>query len=259
MRRSTPPTGLLVLLLGLGACRSNGIDGEYFGRTTPPTANRVTFEHLAEPETLDPTLATLTQEWTTIAALFEGLVISHPLTLEPIAGIATHYETNADNTQFTFYLRGHPTPRGVALPDTNSLPDDFRRGHQAPPQSLAAKWSDGQPVTASDFVFSWRRLLDPSTASPNLDYARWINAVRALDDFTFQVDLQSPTPYLLKMLWQPFFSPLREDRVEPGWATRKQFISDGPFMIQEWRPYEKIVTVKNPNYYEAASVALDEL
>src|SRR5689334_4476146 len=97
MRSGRLPIALLVFLLSLGACRSNAIEEEYFGRTSPPRSNRLTFEHLAEPETLDPTLATLTQEWTTIAALFEGLVISHPLTLEPVAGMATHYETNADS------------------------------------------------------------------------------------------------------------------------------------------------------------------
>src|SRR5207249_2955262 len=56
-----------------------------------------------------------------------------------------------------------------------------------------------------------------------------------------------------------FFAPLREDMVRPGWATRRQFVSNGPFMIREWRPYEQIVVVKNPYYYEAGLVALDEL
>jgi len=252
-------TALIILLLELSACRSNKIEEEYFGRTSPPRSNRLTYEHLAEPETLDPTLAILTQEWTTIGALFEGLVTSHPLTLEPMAGMATHYQVNADSTQFTFFLRGHPHPLGTPLPDSDSLPEEFRHGHIAASPATPSKWSDGRVVTARDFVFSWKRLLNPATASPNLAYAKAIKDVRALDDFTLQVDLHSPTPFLLKILWQPFFSPLRPDLVGPGWATRQKFVSNGPFKIREWKPYEKIVVDKNPYYYDAGHTDLDEL
>ena len=249
----------ILFALALSACRSSAADERYFGKTVPPADNRLTYEHVAEPETLDPTLATLTQEWTTIGALFEGLVASHPETLEPIAGIATHYEVNADSTQYTFFLRGHASPRGTRLPDTNSLPDEFRHGHKAAPAIKAAQWSDGRVLMARDFAFAWKRLLDPATASPNVAYAKAVKDVRALDEFTFQVDLNSPTPFFLKILWQPFFGPLREDVVTPGWAARKQFVSNGPFRIREWKPYEKIVVEKNPFYYEADLVGLDEL
>ena len=190
----------ILLALVLSACRSTSADDRYFGKTAPPADNRLTYEHVAEPETLDPTLATLTQEWTTLGALFEGLVASHPETLEPIAGIATHYEVNADSTQYTFFLRGHALPRGTRLPDTNSLPDEFRHGHKAASAIKAAQWSDGRVLTARDFVFAWKRLLDPATASPNIAYAKAVKDVRAIDEFTFQVDLHSPTPFFLKIL-----------------------------------------------------------
>jgi oligopeptide transport system substrate-binding protein len=250
--------GLIISILVLAACRSHRTDEEYFGRVSPPSERRLRFEHVAEPESLDPTLATLTQDWTTIGALFEGLVTTNPLTFEPMAGIATHYEANADSTQFTFFLRGNRSPRGIPLPNTDSLPDEFRHGEDAAPSTLSARWSDGRAVTAYDFVFSWKRLLDPETASPNTIYVRAFQDMRALDDFTFQVDLKFSTPYLLKILWQPFLAPLRADGVSPGWDRRK-FISNGPFAMGEWKPYEKIHLIKNPHYYEANIVALDEL
>jgi oligopeptide transport system substrate-binding protein len=81
----------------------------YFGRTDPPSEQRLVFLNGAEPESLDPGMHPGGREMPIINALFEGLTKMHPETLEPLAGLATHYEKNPDRTRFTFYLRGHPS------------------------------------------------------------------------------------------------------------------------------------------------------
>jgi len=279
-------TLLCLTLIGFTGCAA---DSEYFGTTDPPPIQRVVYENHGEPETLDPTLSILTSEWTTIGSMFEGLVTNHPVNLKPMAGIATHYEVNDNSTQFTFYLRGHPNPRGISLPTTNdlriefdegNLEEDYSRGVPAPPANIPAHWSDGRIVTAEDFVFSWRRLMDPKTASANAIYAYYIAngeainkgqkkveelGVRALDDFTFQVDLRSPTPFFLKTLWQPFYVPLPRHLIQsraPGdstWTRAGTIVSNGPFVLENWKPYEKVVMRKNDRYYEKDLVSLAEL
>ena len=115
--------------------------GQYFGKTTPPDRQRLVYQNAAEPETIDPAKSTGVPESHIQDALFEGLTKYHPKTLDPMAALATHYETNADNSQFTFYLRGHASPRGIKLPNTDTLreeyeagklEEDFSRGRAAP-------------------------------------------------------------------------------------------------------------------------------
>ena len=149
--------------------------------------------------------------------------------MEPMAGIATHHETSPDGLRLTLFLRGQSHPRGSAFPNTDTLrdeylngklADDFSRGRSAAPDHLPVYWSDGTPVTAHDVVYSWRRVLDPATAAPYayllyyIQNAQAVNVgrmapdklgLRALDDFTLQVDLRAPTPFFLRMLsWQTF-------------------------------------------------------
>src|SRR6476659_9101829 len=132
----------------------------------------------------------------------------------PMAALATHYEANADFTQFRFYLRGHPAPRGVRLPRSADLPHKFLRDRRPSPDSVRPFWSDGNPITAYDFVYSWRRFVNPQTAAPwafQLMILRNAHevlsgkrppaelGVSALDEFTFVVDLRSSTPYFLEL------------------------------------------------------------
>ncbi len=320
-------------LIIISACTSSG---SYFGRTTPPDGQRLIFENAAEPETLDPQKSTGVPESHVIDALFEGLTKYHPKTLEPMAALATHYETNADNTQFTFYLRGHPAPRGIKLPNTDTLreeyaagklKEDFSRGIAAPPDNVPARWSDGRIITAYDFVYSWRRVVDPATAADYASLLYYVKnaeeinsgklrfrdpatgrfrvdpetgeeitatekeiekdeklsalaakselvkftpedlAVRALDDFTFQIDMRAPTAFFVKMQSHHIFFPVprqaieaaRANGLESAWTQPANIVTSGAFTMKEWRPYDKIVLVKNPNYYEADLVALDEI
>jgi ABC-type oligopeptide transport system substrate-binding subunit len=198
---------------------------------------------------------------------------------------------NADNTQFTFYLRGHSAPRGIALPNTDTLrkayetgeiDEDFARGHSAPPDDIPARWSDGRVITAHDFVYSWRRVVDPATAADYASLLYYIKnaeeinsgkarpedlAVRALDDFTFQVDMRAPTAFFVNMQSHHVFYPVPRQAieaaiargVESSWTQPQHIVVSGAFTMKEWRPYDKILLVKNPNYYEADLVALQQI
>ena len=237
----------------------------YFGRTTPPRRQRLVMAIGAGPGTLDPGPSWDIWEPYPIRALFEGLTAYHPRTLEPIAALATHYETDTDFTRYSFYLRGHRNPRG--LPLAGGPP-----GRAVGP----ARWSDGKAITADDFVYSWRRVVDPAHAFPtailfypirnaqaiNLGKARPdVLGVRSLEDFKFQVDLREPVPYFLQMVASNQFFPVPRQAIElagSSWTTPTHMVSSGAFRLSRWRDNE-IVLVKNPSYYDAESVLLQEL
>src|SRR5581483_1506759 len=152
---------LLATPLALAACAKAS---EYFGTTQPPTGQQLTYLIGGEPETLDPARTPGGFCEFIIPALFEGLTGYHPQTLEPMAALAKHYRVSSDELQYTFFLRGHPAPRGIRLPNTDtlrveflnaSLSQDFSRGKYAPPDSVPARWSDGSIISAHDFVYSW--------------------------------------------------------------------------------------------------------
>ena len=150
-----------------------------------------------------------------------------------MAALATHYEVNGDRTQFTFYLRGHTRPHGMKFPNTETLRmeyeagllrEDFSRGYRTPSDRIPARWSDGTTITAEDFIYSWRRVVDPATATPLggfylhcIKNGRDINAgkldpkflgIRALDDFALQVDLRLPGPFFLELTSHRIFAPV---------------------------------------------------
>ena len=252
--------------LALAGCRLSR--GKYFGNTALPSSRRIVFEMGSEPGTLDPGKSVLDAEINVQPALFEGLTSVHPVTAEPIAGLATHFEAANDYTRFTFYLRGHSAPRGVRLPNTGDLPGEFARGRPAPSDGIAATWSDGRTITAEDFVYSWRRVKDPATASPVASvYFAGIRDARARDEFTLDVDLAEANPIFLKFLWMPSFAPVPRHSIdaakvagrEASWIEPGRLISSGPFILREWSPKNKIVLRKNPRYFEQSAVAVDEL
>src|SRR6476659_6140596 len=122
--------------LALASCASGS---DYFGKADTPHAQRLVFQLGAEPDTLDPALSQAGSEEFIIPSLFEGLLTLHPTTNEPQAALATHYQSDPAQTEL---LEG------------------------GPPRSAPARWSDGRVITAHDFVYSWRRVVDPKTAAP---------------------------------------------------------------------------------------------
>jgi oligopeptide transport system substrate-binding protein len=240
---------------------------------------------------MDPAKYEEESELFILPCLFEGLITYHPQTAEPTAGLATHYEIDEDGLRFTFYLHGHPNPRGVRLPNTDSLRsqyragqlnEDFSRGRIAPPDRIPARWSDGQTITAYDFVNSWRRVIDPVTAAPLAYLLYYVRhgreiyrgkrapedlGVRTPDAFTFQVDLETPTPFFLALVGNPALAATPRRAIEAAkrrgseaeWTLPSNIVTSGPFVLRDWRSNERVVLIKNPLYYEADLVALEEI
>ena len=124
----------------------------YFGKTVPPNENVMRYVSGPEPESLDPQIGTVQVEQRIYLALYEGLVEYDPQTLEPIPAIAERWESNADSTEFTFYLRKN------------------------------AEWSNGEPITAHDFVYTMRRGLSPELASRGAGQAFYIANAKAFNE-----------------------------------------------------------------------------
>ncbi|WP_193142312.1 MULTISPECIES: peptide ABC transporter substrate-binding protein [unclassified Meridianimarinicoccus] len=195
-----------------------------------------------DPETLDQHKTSTTVEAHIMRDLYEGLVI-YDNKAKVVPGVAESWEVNEDGTVYTFKLRND------------------------------AKWSNGDPVTAGDFVFSLNRIMDPATGAKyaNILYpiagAEAINkgeggelGVKALDDHTLEITLAQATPYFLELLTHQTGLPLHPGTVE---AHGKDFVqpgimvSNGAFTLESFTPNDKIVLTKNPNFHDAANVALE--
>ena len=199
----------------------------------------------SEVQTLDPGKANLVDEASVISDLMMGLTTDSP-DARPIPGAATSWEVSPDGLVWTFHLRD-------------------------------AKWSDGVPVTADDFVYGLRRTLDPKTASiySYLLYVirggQAVNegkaalaslGVRALGPRTLEMTLEHPAPYLPELLKHQSFYPVPKHVVErygDGWVQPGRYVSNGPFKLVAWRLGDRITTVKNPYFWDAKNVCLDQV
>ncbi len=239
------------LALAGGAALAAGGGYWAFRRPTGPISRRITETgtfhrgNVAEPHTLDPALSSGVQEFEIISDLLVGLM-THDPDGRPIPGMAVRWQTAPDGLTWTFFLR-------------------------------EAQWSDGTPVSADDFVFAWRRTLDPATAS---SYAYFLyllkNGVgvnsgklpsaalgaRALDARTLELRLEHPAPYLLEMLAHTSMMPVPRHVVEANgnsWARPGTYVGNGPFLLKSWVPNDNITVEKNPRFYDAANVALERV
>ncbi|CDG21304.1 oligopeptide transport protein (ABC superfamily, peri_bind) [Xenorhabdus poinarii G6] len=197
----------------------------------------ITVNNGVEVTSLDPHKVEGSPETIIIRNLLEGLVTTGP-NGETRPGVAERWE-NEDDKVWTFYLR-----------------DD-------------AKWSDGQPVTAQDFVYSWRRLADPKTGSPYTSYLHYAYiqhaddilkgkkspeqlGVEALDDHRFRVTLSQPVPYLVDMLSHTAMKPVRQDVIEKWgnkWTLPEHYIGNGAYLLKDWVVNERIVLTRNSRYW----------
>ena len=214
---------------------------------TPSTAERVLrVSQRNEPVSLDPATTTLPDEYGILRALLEGLLVPGPDGSAPRPGVAEGFEVSADGLVYTFRLRNE------------------------------ARWSDGQPVTAGDFVAAYRRLLSAETASPKATIffgvrnaraftsgrERDFNAVgfRAADPRTLIVTLESPNPRFPHVVASGPWLPVRADlatRHGRRWTEPGNFVGNGPFTLEEWRPDQHIAVRRNPHWHGATTVALD--
>jgi len=203
---------------------------------------------------LDPQLSTVGNDYAALHALFEGLVTEDPVDLHPVPGVAERWEISTDGLRYTFFLRA------------------------------TARWSNGEPVTAGDFVASFKRILTPSLgaeysylffiieqAEPFYkgklsDFAQV--GVTALDAHTLQIKLEHPAPAFLSMLTLAPFMPVplkvieklgaSADRANP-WAKPGNLVGNGAFTLKEWRLNQQMILIKSPGYWDAATVRLKEI
>jgi oligopeptide transport system substrate-binding protein len=248
-----------VLALGAAGCGGDDDEAEPGGGDTgqteggQPAAEQVLqFGWGAEPPSLDPGLATDTTSANVIFNLMDPLVKLNPDTLEAEPNLAESWEV--DGTKVTFTL------------------------------SQEGKWTNGDPVTANDFVYSWKRTLDPALAA---DYAYQLYgikgaaeyngceggpaqcqkladavAVRAVDDYTLEVDLTSAQPWFIQQASHHSFLPVHQATVEEfgaKWTDPANIVTNGAFMLESWEHEATITLVKNPDWRGAADVSLERI
>lgn len=260
MKRQRLPSGgvktrwsarLAFLLVGLavagcGRSEHRAADGRrYFGNTTPPAKNVLRYNNGAEPELVDPGLSVGQPDGNICRMLWEGLTVTHPSTLEPLPGVAERWEVSADGLTYTFHLR-------------------------------RTRWTDGTPVTAADFVYSWQRVLTPATTARYASQLYYLKngeafnkgritdpdqvGVTARDDSTLVVTLEHPTPYFIDLVSFYTFMPVPRGAIEKHgdrWSRPGNIVGNGPFLLAEWKPASFFRMEKNPDYWDAANVKLD--
>lgn len=201
----------------------------------------------SEPKTIDPTLNSAVDGSIYIQHTFEGLA-TRDRNNKIVSGVAYKWDISEDGLTYTFYIR-----------------DD-------------ARWSDGKNITANDFVYAWRRTVDPNTACEyayqfeSIVNAMDINSgkkpvkdlgVLAIDEKTFEVKLNAPTSYFLELVAFPCFYPVREDIIEENgdnWTLLPEtYIGNGPFILKERRIDDRLIMVKNTNYWNAKNITPEKL
>ena len=314
-------TAFAIALLA-GGCASN-VTERYYGKTEAPKENVLRYISGSEPESLDPAIPTGQPEARVLMALYDGLVEYHPKTLEAIPAIAESWEVSSDGTEYLFHLRRD------------------------------AKFSNGDPITANDFVYTFRRALSPELAAQsatlayylkyaeaynagrvfvrdsngrfvltsdlgdgapvaepvvddfggNSEFHRFIDAperltvpgdeagraklveknpklktilegkefvpvraedigVEATDDYTFRIKLIQPAPFFIGLLAHQFFRVVHRSTIEKygiDWVKTENIVTSGAFKLKEHRPYDRIIVVRDPQYWDRAAVKLDRI
>jgi len=256
---------LLPLVMILPAAAGDdpaGAAGAWKKRHEPPddywkeAKQELIFNNGSEPETLDPAIMTGVPEHTLALALYEGLVSHDPETLEPRPGVAESWEIGEEGTLYTFRIRAN------------------------------AKWSNGDPVTAGDFVWSWYRALTQplcdyaylfyyiagaedfrkafaeAGVAPSLEEFRKQVGVSAPDARTLQVKLRTPTAYFLDLCAFETYMPVHRATAEKhgdAWPRPANWVGNGPFRLVEWNPRQHIIMAPNPHYWDASFVKLRKI
>ena len=328
-------------VLGGIACRVVATTGDFYGSTVPPKRNILRYVNGDEPESLDPPVSSGQPEARIYMALFEGLVEYDPKSLNAIPALAESWTANNDSSEFVFHLRHN------------------------------ARWSNGEPITAHDFVYSIRRGLSPELASKNAYLAYYITyaepyneklvfvrdpktqqymlekdlaesdqaavalsqkplnaaepeygksgeeqssaadtafhhfmhsplrltvpgdeaarnkltaknpklkalleekefvpvtaadvGVEAVDDYTVRISLSQPAAYFLGLIAHQLFRVAPQKVIEKygdKWTDPAHIVTCGPFKVKAWRPYNELVVERDPMYWDAANVGLDEI
>lgn len=235
LKKSLSFAMILTLAVGLFAgCGQKAADNAGGDQAAADASKKVLVWNIgASPKTIDPGLNAAADGGHVINNMFEGLLREINGKYEP--AMAESYTISDDLLTYTFKLRD-------------------------------AKWSDGKPVTAKDFEYAWKRVIDPATAS---EYA-WIfeeanvGSFKAVDDKTFEVKLKSPTEYFLGLTAFYTFFPVREDAIAKGkdgaWAfDPTASIVNGPYKLESYTQGDKLIIVKNDQYWKADEVKIGKI
>lgn len=203
--------------------------------------------NLSEPTDLDPHTSVTYTDQNVILALFEGLTALDEKTSRAVPAVAERWDVSPDGLTYTFHLRAE------------------------------ARWSNGDPVTAHDFTYSFERLLSPKLAA-EYSYMLWplrhaaafnrgeitsfaeVGAT-AVDARTLRLTLERPTPYLLALAANPAWFPVHRATIEKfggrdqrgtAWTREGNLVGNGAFTLTEWSPNARIVVTRNPTYWGAA-------
>ena len=249
MRSALAALVLLSALLGFTGCT----------RRETPAAEGIRTKTLLvgnqnEPATLDPNVMDAATDMNVAVALFEGLTAYDEKTGRPVPGVAERWDISPDGLVYTFHLRP------------------------------AAKWSNGDRVTARDFAYSFQRILSPALGSVYA-YMLWpiqnaeaFNAgklkafstvgVTVVDDATLRVTLARPTPYLLSLAAHSTWMPVHRATVEKygksdergtAWTRPGNLVGNGAFTLTEWQPNARLIVTKNPLYWGAATNRIERV
>ncbi len=227
------------------------------GGTAVESGNRAQILHLGnltEPNDLDPHIVADQQTMNIVTAFFEGLTQYDPKSAEPVPGVAERWEVSADNLTWTFHLREN------------------------------ARWSNGDPVTAGDFVFAFQRILSPGLGA---EYAYMLHALKngeafntgklkdaaqigvsAADARTLVLSLDHPLPYLPAMACHSAWFPVHRATLEKfgkidargsNWTRPGNSVGNGPFVLTEWKPHQFVRGKKSATYWDRDKVRLAEV
>ncbi|PLR95203.1 peptide ABC transporter substrate-binding protein [Bacillus sp. T33-2] len=240
-----------MLVFALAACTANEnagneADGKDSGNKDKGGEKVLYLNNGSEPTSFDPPIGFDSVSWNALNNLMEGLTRLSP-EHEAESATAESWDVSDDGKTYTFHIRKD------------------------------AKWSNGDDVTAGDFEFAWKRMLDPATGSSAAFLGYFIEGAeafnsgtgtadqvkaRAVDDKTFEVTLTSPQAYFLNVIANPCFFPINEKVAteNPEWfAEAESFVGNGPFNLTVWDHDSKFVMEKNDQYWDAKNVKLDKI
>jgi oligopeptide transport system substrate-binding protein len=232
---------LLALCLTHTGCFTTNEPSTYYGKVVAPAAQEFRWSNGGLPQTFDPAFAAAPPDTDAVRALFEGLTDYDPRTLAPVPAVATRWESSNDGRVWTFYLRDN------------------------------ARWSNGEKVTAEDFVRSWERTLKIGPLAPHTELLANIEGAtpavaephtfgaRAINEHVLQVTLQQPDSSFPSLVAHPVFRPVKVAAADQtSRLESKELISNGAFLLSATEN-DRVKLERAKTYWDGASVALDRV
>ena len=232
---------LLALCLTHTGCFTTNEPSTYYGKVATPAAQEFRWSNGGLPQTFDPAFAAAPPDTDAVRALFEGLTDYDPRTLAPVPAVATRWESSSDGRIWTFYLRDN------------------------------ARWSNGEKVTAADFVRSWERTLKIGPLAPHTELLANIEGAaptvaephtfgaRAINEHVLQVTLEHPDNSFPSLVAHPVFRPVKVAAADQtNRLDSHELISNGAFLLSATEN-DRVKLERAKTYWDGASVALDRV